>query len=188
MKHPDAKPPFMQPDKGRCRWCWGAVPKGRRSWCSDACVNEYREETDWNFIRAIVEKRDRGICWFCETDTRWVCEAVQALRMGNPEFWNGTELRPSRIAPGKMVPFPRWKILRRELIGGYFGDWEADHIQARADGGADHPKNLRTLCIGCHKQRTKKQAGERAQRRRDAKASLFNGASDETCRSHDGSE
>lgn len=34
---------------------------------------------------------------------------------------------------------------------------EVDHIVAVKDGGSHHPDNLRTLCHGCHKARTKEQ-------------------------------
>jgi 5-methylcytosine-specific restriction endonuclease McrA len=35
--------------------------------------------------------------------------------------------------------------------------WEVDHIKARYEGGGDELENLRTLCLGCHRLRTKNQ-------------------------------
>lgn len=73
-RHPEAKAPFRQPPTidgaKRCRWCWGPVGKGRRTFCGDACVEEYRILHDWNFVRELVLKRDHGVCAMCGVDTR----------------------------------------------------------------------------------------------------------------------
>lgn len=65
----------------------------------------------------------------------------------------------------------RWRDLYRAVLGASTSrdPWECDHIEAKADGGPDHPDNLRLLCIRCHKERTKVQARDRAAVRRAAK-------------------
>ncbi len=68
MRRPDQarqRVPTPNPHrKGLCRWCGGAVPKGRRSWCGDGCVNEvlalYPSE-----LRRGAELRDEGKCALC---------------------------------------------------------------------------------------------------------------------------
>src|SRR5258707_9061365 len=52
-----------------CRWCALEVPKGRRSFCSDACVHEWKLRTDPGYLREQVFRRDCGICAACGTDT-----------------------------------------------------------------------------------------------------------------------
>jgi len=59
---------------GQCRWCCGPVPKPRRSWCSDACVEAYKIRADGGYARSKVFERDNGICAVCRVDT----EALQA--------------------------------------------------------------------------------------------------------------
>lgn len=160
-RHPDAKPPFRQPDRPagerpRCRWCWGPVPKGRHSWCSDHCVDEYKNEYDWLHISRQVFKRDRGVCAICGCDTERVRRVLRHARWRS--WWE-------------------WDV-RRELFGTKRGGdrlYEIDHICQRKEGGTNALTNLRTLCIGCHAIETSRYARERAVRRRAAKASLFQG-------------
>ena len=45
-----------------CRWCNIQVPKGRRTFCSDWCVEEWRLRSDPGYLRERVLERDRGIC------------------------------------------------------------------------------------------------------------------------------
>jgi len=49
---------------------------------------------------------------------------------------------------------------------GRYGYWEADHIVPLIDGGSFEMENLQTLCRNHHKEKTKREAGERAERRR----------------------
>ena len=50
-----------------------------------------------------------------------------------------------------------------------FGGWEADHIVPLIEGGEIDLDNLQTLCHGCHAAKTRREAGERTERRRDAR-------------------
>lgn len=49
--------------KGHCTWCDGTLPKGSRSWCSQAC----REEgyVRFGFWHGLVKRRDKGVCALC---------------------------------------------------------------------------------------------------------------------------
>lgn len=55
--------------KGQCRWCAGPVPRPRRSWCSQACVEAYKIRADGGYARMKVFERDRGVCAVCGIDT-----------------------------------------------------------------------------------------------------------------------
>jgi hypothetical protein len=56
--------------RGHCHWCDAAVVPPRRSWCSDACVHEWRIRADANYVRRLVLERDHGICAKCGLDTK----------------------------------------------------------------------------------------------------------------------
>lgn len=121
-----------------CTWCRGEVPKGRRTWCSAACVDAYRLRNDWTYIRAAIFKRDRGICAFCQTDTR---EQQRQLKLTRKK-------RGKKVAEQLAAS---WRIPASRIKGDL---WDADHIIPCIEGGEDHPDNLRTLCIPCHAMQT----------------------------------
>ena len=50
---------------GQCRICKKPLPKRRRSWCSQECVEHYRLMTDWNYIRGKILERDQYRCQRC---------------------------------------------------------------------------------------------------------------------------
>src|ERR1700683_5743827 len=52
-----------------CRWCRYEVPKGRRTFCSEACVHEWKLRTDPGYLRERVFERDKGVCASCGLDT-----------------------------------------------------------------------------------------------------------------------
>lgn len=150
---PDSVGPTGKP---LCCWCGTEVSGRRQCWCSDQCVQEYRTCHDWGYIRGLVRERDAGVCCSCGVDTN------QARR-----WWRRVAVAWQRIS--RRDPAAIRQAMR---ACGWPGDtcrdwWEADHIHARADGGSDHPDNLQTQCVPCHKARTRKQAGERARKRRE---------------------
>jgi 5-methylcytosine-specific restriction protein A len=141
--------------KGECTWCGGPVPKGRRTWCSDACVEQYRDLYDWQYVRRKVEKRDRGICVACGCDTvrlRSICKSV----------WYREGPETCRHLCDWFSQLGHHDVLTRD-------QWEADHIVERCRGGGNELSNLRTLCLECHKAETARLARERAAERRAAK-------------------
>ena len=59
-------PGFRKDAEGRalCRWCDQPVVPPRKSWCSQKCVDEWRERGDWNHIRKKIIERDK-VCQMC---------------------------------------------------------------------------------------------------------------------------
>ncbi len=53
-----------------CRQCGQEVPKGRRTFCGDGCVHEWRIRTDPGYVRLEVYKRDKGVCARCGKDSK----------------------------------------------------------------------------------------------------------------------
>ena len=125
-----------------CRWCNLEVPKGRITFCSDWCVEEWRLRSDPGYLREKVLARDRGVCAVCRVD----CEAA----------W--LNLRRQRGAA-------RLKILRAwGLKAGWRKSlWDADHIVPVVEGGGECDlDNIRTLCLKCHRAATSELRKRRA--------------------------
>ena len=113
-----------------CRRCGAAVPKGRFTFCSDACVHEWKLRTDPGYLRAQVFARDRGICAVCGLD-------MEVMRKEKRKL----DYRARRRFEAEWGP-------RRHL-------WDADHILPVALGGGECDlANMRTLCLKCHRQAT----------------------------------
>ena len=113
-----------------CRWCKTEVPTRRRTFCSAACVHEWKLRTDPGYLREKVFDRDRGICAACGIDTI-------ALRR---------DLRKLDYAARKKF-LKTWGL--RE--GSRKSLWDADHILPVAEGGGQCDlSNMRTLCLKCH--------------------------------------
>ena len=106
------------------------MPKGRVTFCSDACVHEWKLRTDPGYLRAQVFERDCGVCAVCGLDT-------EAMRKEKRKL----DYRARR-------KFEKEWGRRRHL-------WDADHIVPVADGGGECDlANMRTLCLKCHRQAT----------------------------------
>ena len=117
-----------------CRWCRLEVPKGRQTFCSEWCVEQWKLRTDPGFLREKVLERDQGICASCGVD------AIAAF----------TQLKRSR-GTARLKLMQHWGLARlnRSSL------WDADHIVAVAEGGGECDlDNLRTLCLRCHRRVT----------------------------------
>jgi 5-methylcytosine-specific restriction endonuclease McrA len=114
-----------------CRWCNLEVPKGRRTFCSSWCVNEWRLRTDPAHVRDCVFARDNGICALCGLDTVREWRRVRRLRGAK---------RCDALAA--------WGLRRMSRVS----LWDADHIVPVSEGGGECDlSNLRTLCLRCHR-------------------------------------
>jgi 5-methylcytosine-specific restriction endonuclease McrA len=126
-----------------CRWCRQETPKGRFTFCSEQCVHEWKLRTDPGYLREKVFERDRGVCAACGVDT-------EALRRDKRKLDYAARRRFEKD----------WGVAglgRRSL-------WDADHILPVSEGGGECDlRNLRTLCLKCHRLVT----AELRKRRRD---------------------
>jgi 5-methylcytosine-specific restriction protein A len=116
-----------------CRWCKGAVSGRRRTFCSDACVHEWRMRSSPSYLRECVFERDAGVCALCDIDTARQRRDVMSLSFAH----RMRELRRLQ----------EHGITRR----GRKSWWEADHILPVVEGGDSTLENMRTLCVPCHR-------------------------------------
>ena len=123
--------------RGLCRWCVGEVPRGRFTFCSAACVHQWKLRTDPGYLREQVFARDRGVCALCGADT-------EALRKNK-----------RKLDYAARRQFEKEWGLRRNL-------WDADHILPVCQGGGECDlENMRTLCLKCHRKITAELPGRR---------------------------
>lgn len=110
-----------------CRWCRGPVARPRRTFCSDACVHEWKIRSSPWYVRKQVKKRDKGTCQLCGFNV------VKAHR----------EWTRSKPPASDKLARKAWRAARPR--------WEADHIVPVADGGGECGlENYRLLCKPCH--------------------------------------
>lgn len=141
--------PIRRGPDGRqlCRYCGGPVPRGRRSWCSQRCVDEaIVRRGDPSRVRRLLERRDHGVCAKCGCNT-------EAL---------GATLRATRFTPDG---YERWRQECERLVADGWPDpanratpWDAHHRHAVIDGGGGCGLDgYETLCCRCHRAETAKQ-------------------------------
>lgn len=126
-----------------CRHCSKETEPPRRTFCSDKCVEEWKIRSNGGFARDKVMERDRGVCKRCGLDTEKLRELLYKVRTqkGEMAYINLT--------------------LYYEATTGYAfllekHAWEADHVVSVADGGGSCTlDNLETLCVPCHRKKTK---------------------------------
>jgi 5-methylcytosine-specific restriction enzyme A len=153
-----------------CCGCGREVGHRRSSSHSQECVERWRAHSDLNSIKYKVERRDKGVCALCGTDTEKLKQRIITLvarAMGWQDRHWGSALS---MMDGN------WKVRRiREILVRHRWPttdrrwWEADHIVPVAEGGGGCDFNgYRTLCCPCHKAETKKLAGRLAKKRKCA--------------------
>ena len=121
---------WVERRRGPCRWCGAEVPRGRYTFCTPACVHEWKLRTDPGYLRAQVFARDHGVCAQCGLDT-------EAMRKDKRKL----DYHARR-------QFEKDWGLRRHL-------WDADHSIPVAEGGGECDlSNMRTLCLKCHRAAT----------------------------------
>lgn len=161
--------PEKRDSEGRmlCKWCPNLVPKGRVYFCSKVCAFEVQIRRDASFLRARTKERDHGVCAACGIDTaqlrRILKHATRALiywmnlpRYEGNAYWFNLQMKSA-------WGYQLWRHVNDMT------KWEADHIVEVVDGGAPYLENIQTLCLPCHKAKTKAMHGERAAKRRAQK-------------------
>lgn len=117
-----------------CRWCRTEVPKGRRTFCGETCVHQWKLRTNPGYLREQVLARDKGICAECSADTLALRRGMRKLDYAARRKF----LKEWRLAEGS----------RKSL-------WDADHLIPVAEGGGQCDlRNMRTLCLLCHRKAT----------------------------------
>jgi 5-methylcytosine-specific restriction endonuclease McrA len=139
--------------KPLCRLCSAVVEKPRRQWCSQECVDRYLE-TSWNLLRGKLEKRDKGICVSCGCDTARLERILRHAQYDANKNWSRDITRTVS------------EIIKQMGFNASRSYWEADHIQEVIRGGQNRLENLQTLCVPCHKAKTRRMHGELKQERR----------------------
>lgn len=181
---------LMGRQPGECTWCGGPVPKGARSWCGPACVEEWTIRNQPAVAREKVLARDGGVCASCGADclerTRRMEAAWEAVIAALPSKW--VILKPDSLAAfraavmaatGTELPKCDQRAWEQPRIP---PTWEADHVVPVCEGGGFCGlDNYRTLCVFCHRAETAALAARRAQARREQPAdtgqvALFGGA------------
>ena len=120
--------------RGLCRYCGAEVPPRRSSFCSAACVHEWKLQTDPGYLREQVFHRDKGYCALCQTDTMRVFGWLRRLR---------GSVRAKALSEWGLNGLTRLSL------------WDADHIVPVVEGGGECDlSNIRTLCLKCHRKMT----------------------------------
>ena len=133
-----------------CRFCRKPIPQGRRTFCSEACVHQWKIRSDVSYMRKAVFLRDKGICKVCGFDTIKLQAALYELHRVDQVAWE-LKLEELQIPKNRRSP----------------GDslWDADHILEVADGGGESPlSNIQTLCLTHHKLKSAMNAALRRNR------------------------
>lgn len=103
-------------------------------------------------LKDALLRRDRGVCSLCGLNTFDLYAAIGYVRRHAIAWGLSFAMFKNAIGPNAR-PWPA------QL-------WEMDHIFSRYEGGSDSLDNLRTLCIACHKEESRKLAGLRKKPRR----------------------
>lgn len=152
-----------------CRRCETEVPKGRRTFCSEGCVHEWRVRTDPGYVRQCLFRLERGVCRSCACDTMELLnQMLYARKLG---IWD----RPNQIWIDPTLEVreacAQW-LQELETLGfdrHASTHWQADHIVPVVEGGGECGlEGFQTLCTACHKRETA------ALRKRLAKPKLEN--------------
>lgn len=140
-----------------CRRCANECTGSRaRTFCSPACVHEWRSRTDPAYQARHVLERDKGVCAICRVDTIAASKELRGLwnaARADMAGWSWWVARPDWIP----IALREWEIARQRLGWSLkralssSRAWDMDHIVPVVEGGGSCGlENLRTLCPACH--------------------------------------
>ncbi|CAB9499376.1 annealing helicase and endonuclease ZRANB3 [Seminavis robusta] len=143
-----------------CAWCAGALSDASKLakavYCSQACAEEGRIRRGGMFassrIREQVFALEGGVCQLCGVNAHALFLRIKSLPPSE---------RLSVLCNAKWKLPKSRRALERLLQDPTEGSfWQADHIQAVAEGGGGCGiDNLRSLCVPCHTIETEKLRG-----------------------------
>lgn len=144
-----------------CRWCRGPIKRPRRTFCSAACVEEWRIRTQPAYLRHRTEQRDHGVCARCGLDTAALKAELKTLL----RCWK-------KAGHPKQHPY-RDRMQALGLRDVTSALWEAHHVTAVIEGGGECGLDgIETLCRWCHRRETAELAARRAGRAPQARLPL----------------
>jgi len=143
-----------------CRYCKKQISQGKRyrAWCSNKCSRNAEIRTYSDHARTALRKREQGVCKCCGEDTTLLDHELRLLQSAIK--WDNDLLPEQR----RLYKHVLETLLTAMKAVGYNCSpkcyawstlWQMDHILEHADGGTLDPDNLQTLCIPCHKKKTK---------------------------------
>lgn len=157
-----------------CRNCEGPLPNQHRSYCSKECSDAFWLRHSPSHARHLLMERDHGVCAGCKLDTvalektiegwkkaysKWKSrQRRRTLKKGTPDYnYYGHRY----YLHGRQSDIHRWLTERGFNIG--VSLWDADHIVPVVENGGECGlENYQTLCVPCHKAKTKEEARRRS--------------------------
>ena len=145
-----------------CRECGTEVPKDRKSFCSQKCVDTWKIKTDPTFVRIKLYERDHGVCQKCKTDCVALVHELEKLDHDHRRVYARSlldkEVYKTLVTHNQRLVerLQEFKIsIHRYTTRRWYGIWDADHIKAVIEGGGECGlENYRTLCLKCHHEET----------------------------------
>jgi hypothetical protein len=134
----------------RCRLCKKKLTGRQTSWCSKRCgIEAYHQvqlrRGNSRSARILLKRRDNEICAHCGVDCKQIKRIFDHVGKSMLKYeWSDRSLHPY------------FMVMRNFGFTPYKHSWEADHIKELRDGGEHLLENLQTLCIPCHKRKTKR--------------------------------
>ena len=163
-----------------CRWCKTEVKPPRRTFCSEQCIEQWQIRSNPGYAKQKVLKRDKGVCCLCGIDCVALIQQFQEhIEYGRRQGYfyllptlpadailridelinNSTTMRQEQrdrmVRLSRLIGQYPWAY--RAVRGRRRTLWDMDHVKPVVEGGGQCGlDNLRTLCISCHLDETKK--------------------------------
>jgi 5-methylcytosine-specific restriction protein A len=128
-----------------CRQCGLETAPPRKTFCSDQCVHHWKIRAQGSYAREQVFNRDQGRCQACGLDTEKLRQLLYRVKTEKGE-----------LAYLALTAAYAQKTGYAFSLDKHF--WEMDHIRpVDWGGGACGLENLQTLCLACHRTKTRRQ-------------------------------
>ena len=138
VRHPKPELPYEgQKGKGKCVRCGKAREKGRKKWCSDACLKAYYRDRGFTYRQDAIAENKRL------NNGKLVCVACGIECLEHEPYVVYNE-QLGRYVDGEPEEFDRVA--------------EVVHVKRLAVGGTHELSNLRVLCRPCHRAKTAREA------------------------------
>jgi 5-methylcytosine-specific restriction enzyme A len=152
-------------DRNLCRWCSQEVPKGRRTFCSDACVHEHKLRSDSGYLRGCVWERDQGVCAKCGLDTKQFMVHRHGRYYGHTgHLWQADHIKPV-VEGGGECGLGNLRTLCTACHKAETKELAARRAQVRKASGVTTPRKNRP---SAGRNRPTSQAGVQARLQREA--------------------